>query len=415
MQPALQAPPTAKPRAVFVYSPNGVNMQAWRPQGDGLQAKFGATLQPLESLQQRITVFSGLSIDAGRAHGDGPGDHARAVSTFLTCAHPRKTGGADLHVGVSVDQVIAKQIGGDSSFASLEVGMERGQSAGICDSGYSCAYSNNVSWLAPDQPVAKEASARAVFARLFGDPEQALNREQQKQQRDWDRSVLDLVHADAKSLRSKLGAGDRRKLEQYLESVRELEKRLQVVPSESESMPVPDGLLGGPGSFAEQLEMMYELIALALSTERTRVVTFMLGNGGSNRSYRFLGVPEGHHTLSHHGKVAHKQEAIAKIDRFHIEQFGGFLTRLAQQQDGDADLLHNSLVLYGSGIGDGNRHNHHDLPVLLCGEGAGKAKAKGHVTEKDETPIANLYLGMMHAMGCNADRFADSTTSYDLL
>ena len=144
MQPALQAPPTAKPLAVFVYSPNGVNMQAWRPQGDGLQAKFGATLQPLESLQQRITVFSGLSIDAGRAHGDGPGDHARAVSTFLTCAHPRKTGGADLHVGVSVDQVIAKQIGGDSSFASLEVGMERGQSAGICDSGYSCAYSNNV-------------------------------------------------------------------------------------------------------------------------------------------------------------------------------------------------------------------------------------------------------------------------------
>lgn len=409
MQPALTKPPVIKSRAVFVYSPNGMNMEAWRPSGKGLGATLGETLRPLESLRKRMTVFSGLGIDAGRAHGDGPGDHARAVSTFLTCAHPRKTGGADLHVGVSVDQLIASQVGGSSPFASLEVGMDRGQSAGICDSGYSCAYSNNVSWQAPDQPVAKEASARAVFARMFGDPELALSREQQQQQRDWDRSVLDLVLADAKSLRTKLGAGDRRKLEQYLESVRELEKRLQLVPDEEENTPVPEGLLASGGAFPEKLQLMYELVLLALATERTRVVTFMLGNGGSNRSYRFLGVPEGHHTLSHHGKVAVKQEAIAKIDRFHIEQFAMFLQRLVNQQDGDADLLSNSLVLYGSGISDGNRHDHHDLPMLLCGEGGGAAKARGHVEAPVKTPMANLYLSVMTAMGCKANQFADSS------
>jgi hypothetical protein len=408
MAPAMSGPPKGKPRAVFVYAPNGMNMEEWRPKGQGHGAKFGGTLTSLEPLRKRLTAFSGLGIDAGSAHGDGPGDHARAVSTYLTCAHPRKTGGADIHVGVSVDQAIAKQIGGASPFASLEVGMDRGKSAGVCDSGYSCAYSNNMSWVAPDQPVAKEADPRAVFARLFGDPESALNREQQRQQRDWDRSVLDLVNADAKSLRNKLGPADRRKLEQYLESVRELEKRLQQEPEEEELTPVPDGLLDGSRDFPKKLQLMYELVVLALTTERTRVVTFMLGNGGSNRSFRFLGVPEGHHTLSHHGKVEKKRAAIAKIDRFYVDQFASFLQRLTEQQDGDADLLSNSLVLYGSGISDGNRHNHHDLPMLLCGEGAGAAKAQGHITHANKTPMANLYLSVMKAMGCRADQFADS-------
>lgn len=409
MAPALSRPPKRKPRAVFVYAPNGMNMEKWRPDGSGHAAKLGPTLSPLEPLRKRVTMFSGLGIDAGRPHGDGPGDHARAVSTYLTCMHPRKTGGADLEVGVSVDQAIARQIGKASPFASLEMGMERGKSAGVCDSGYSCAYSNNMSWIAPDQPVAKEASPRAVFTRLFGDPDSARNREAQRQQRDWERSVLDLVHEDAKSLRTKLGGSDRRKLEQYLDSVRELETRLQQEPDEEQATPVPDGLLEGARDFPKRLQLMYELIALALVTERTQVVTFMLGNGGSNRSFRFLGVPEGHHTLSHHGKVDKKRDAIAKIDRFYVEQFAGFLQRLAKQQDGDGDLLGNSLVLYGSGISDGNRHNHHDLPMLLCGEGAGAAKAMGHVRHEYKTPMANLYLSVMHAMGCRAERFADST------
>lgn len=409
MSPALTRPPRPKPRAVFIYSPNGMNMAKWRPDGAGMGVKFGPTLAPMAPHKQRTTVFSGLCIDAGFAHGDGPGDHARSVATYLTCAHPRKTGGADLHVGVSVDQAIAKQVGAGSPFASIEVGMDRGRSAGKCDSGYSCAYSNNVSWVAPDQPVAKEADPRAVFARLFGDPEAVLSRDQRQRDRAWQRSVLDLVLADAKSLRQKLSASDRRKLEQYLESVRDLEKRLQQEVEPEMSTPVPDGLLAGRRSFADRMQLMYELITLALATERTRVVTFMLGNGGSNRSFRFLGVPEGHHTLSHHGRNSKKLAAIAKIDRFHVEQFAAFVQRMSQQEDGEHDLLSNSMVLFGSGLSDGNSHNHNDLPMLLCGEGGGAVKARGHVAYEGRPPMANLYLAVMRAMGCGDERFADST------
>lgn len=413
MLPAMVRPAAArllqpKPRAIFVYSPNGMNMAKWRPDGLGHGATLGPTLQALEPVRKRMTVFSGLCINAGFSHGDGPGDHARAVSTYLTCAHPRKTGGADLHVGVSVDQAIGKEIGGGSPFASLELGMDRARSAGICDSGYSCAYSNNVSWSAPERPVAKEANPRAVFARLFGDPEVESNRELEKRDRDWQKSVLDLVHADAKSLRNRLGAADRRKLEQYLESVRELEKRLAQNVEPEATMPVPDGLLADNRDFKKRMELMYDLMLLALTTERTRVMSFMLGNGGSNRSFRFLGVPEGHHTLSHHGGIKKKRDAIAKIDRFHVEQFARFVQRMAAHQDGEHDLLHNSLVLFGSGISDGNRHNHNDLPMLMCGEGAGAAKPHGHIHHRGGVPMANLYLAVMQAMGCRDQAFADS-------
>jgi len=409
MRPALGGPPAPKPRAMFVFSPNGMHMDNWRPTGEGRGAKLHDTLEPLQPWRKRLTVFSGLDIDGGRAHGDGPGDHARAAASFLTCAHPRKTGGADIQAGVSIDQLIAQRRGGEQAFASLEVGMERGPAAGICDSGYSCAYSSNISWSAPDRPVVKETSPRAVFARLFGDPEQALDREAAQRQRDWDRSVLDLVHADAKSLRKKLGAADRNKLEQYLESVRALEQRLAKAPTDEPTTPVPDGLLDGSGRYPESLAMMYELLALALATDRTRVVTFMLGNAGSNRSYRWIDVPGGHHTLSHHGGDEKKLAQIARINRFQVEQFAAFVERLATQQEGDGDLLSQCLVAFGSGIGDGNRHNHHDLPMLLCGEGGGAAKGMGHVVVDKKTPMANLYVSIAAAMNCPVDAFADST------
>ncbi|HEB51765.1 MAG TPA: DUF1552 domain-containing protein [bacterium] len=414
MAPALSPPPRPKPRALFVFAPNGVHQTNWRSRGDGRAVRLGETLAPLAPVKGRLTVFSGLAIDGGRAHGDGPGDHARATASFLTCAHPRKTGGADIRAGVSIDQWIAQQVGRESAFASLELGHEAGRSAGVCDSGYSCAYSNNVSWAAPDRPVAKETDPRAVFARLFGDPEAARSRTQRRAQRARDRSLLDLVMQDAKSLRTQLGAGDRRKLAQYLDAVRELEQRLAQTEDEQPATPVPEGLLAGGGGFPERVQLMYELVLLAFATDRTRVVTLMLGNGGSNRSYRFLGVPEGHHSLSHHGRLAPKLAAIAKIDRFHVEQLSLFLQRLAAEQDGDNDLLHGSMVLYGSGIGDGNRHNHDDLPVLLAGEGAGRVKARGHVTVTRGTPMANLYLSMAHAMGCRAASFADSTEALSI-
>jgi len=408
MLPALGAPPARPPRCVFVFSPNGMHMDAWRPDGEGRNCKLGGTLAALAPLRSRLSVFSGLAIDGGRAHGDGPGDHARSAATFLTCAHPKKTGGADIEVGTSVDQLIAAQLGSATAFGSLELGMERGAAAGICDSGYSCAYTNSVSWRTPTTPVAKETNPKAVFARLFGDPVAAGDEAAARRRQQQDRSVLDAVRADAKSLAGKLGSNDRQKLEQYLESVRELEQRLARVEDDAPKTPVPDGLLASGQGYAEKLTLMYELMALALATDRTRVLTFMLGNGGSNRSYRFLDVPEGHHDLSHHGKKPEKLEGIAKINRFQVDQFAVFLQRLAGESTPDGDLLTQTLVVLGSGLGDGNRHNHDDLPVLLAGEGCGAAKGRGHVKFAKETPMANLYLGVMQAMGVREQVFADS-------
>ncbi len=415
MQPALARPRAAAPRCVFVFSPNGMNMERWRPEGEGRAAKLQGSLAPLQALRERVTVFSGLTIDGGRAHGDGAGDHARAGASYLTCAHPRKTGGADIHVGISVDQVIAAAIGQATPFASLELGLEKGQSAGICDSGYSCAYSNNISWRGPNIPVAKEAEPRAVFARLFGDPQAVEDQVVADRQRQQDRSVLDLVRADAKALAGRLGPIDRQKLDQYLQSVRELEQRLARVEVVQPAVPLPTGLLASGQAYPEKLSLMYELVALALATQQSRVITLMLGNAGSNRSYKFLEVPEGHHDLSHHGKKAEKLDAIAKINHWQVEQFAAFLQRLAKQQDGERDLLAHSLILFGSGLGDGDRHNHDDLPMLLAGEGVGAAKGRGHVALAKDTPMANLYLAVMHAMAVKDAKFADSTEALALV
>lgn len=410
MQPALR-PAAANPvRCLFVFSPNGMNMAEWRPRGEGAEAALGPTLQPLEPFRGRFTVWSGLAIDGGRDHGDGFGDHARAGGSFLTCAHPRKTGGGDIRAGTSVDQVIAAKAGGATSFPSLELGMEKGAAAGICDSGYSCAYSNNISWRTPTTPVAKETDPRAVFARLFGDPDRARDAAAARRQRAARQSVLDAVAADARSLAGDLGAADRAKLDEYLHAVRELEKRLERIDAEADgqAIPLPEHLLAG-GGYAERLATMYELIALAFATDRTRVVTFMLGNAGSNRSHRFLGVPDGHHDLSHHGKKPAKLAAIAKIDRFQLESFAAFLDRLRASPEAGGDLLGGTLAMFGCGIGDGDHHNHDDLPVLLAGEGGGAARGQGHVRLAKETPMANLYVATMRAMGLPDETFGDST------
>ena len=409
MVPALGRAPAAPRRAVFVFAPNGVEQAAWRCSGAGRDVRFGDTLAPLAALRERCTVFRGLAIDGGRGHGDGAGDHARATASFLTCAHPRKTGGSDLQVGVSIDQLIRQQVGDATTFGSLELGMERGAAAGVCDSGYSCAYSNNVSWQRADTPVPKETEPRAVFARLFGDPEQAGDAATARDERRRARSVLDAVRGEAKALTGKLGAADRQKVEQYLAAIRDLEQRLQRADAEAATTTVaPAGLLAPDQGYEAKCALMYQLIGLAFAGDRTRTVSFMLGNGGSNRSYKFLGVPDGHHELSHHGKKPEKLAAIAKIDRFHIEQFAAFLAGLRDQAEGDGDLLAASLVVYGSGIGDGDRHNHDDLPVLLAGEGGGIAAGRGLVDLGGETPMANLYLAILRGFAPDANSFADS-------
>jgi hypothetical protein len=414
MQPALGRPAPAPRRALFVFAPNGKKMDEWTPAAAGPLGELPFLLEPLAPLRTRCTVFSGLAIDGGRAHGDGPGDHARAAASFLTCAHPKKTGGADLQAGVSVDQVLAARIGGASAFPSLELGMERGAAAGVCDSGYSCAYSNNISWRAPSTPVVKEHEPRAVFARLFGDPDQALGAAAAQAQRARTRSVLDAARADANALRSALGGADRAKLDDYLTAVRELERRLQRADAEAPPAAAAPAAILAARSLPERLAAMYELLALAFAADRTRVATFMLGNAGSNRSYPFLGVPDGHHEVSHHGRKPEKLAAIRAINRFHVEQLAAFLQRLAAQRDGDGDLLGNALVLYGSGISDGDRHNHDDLPVLLCGEGGGRHRAGAHVRLPKDTPMANLHLAVLHALGVDEPRFADSTAPLPL-
>jgi hypothetical protein len=414
MTPAVVRTPKAPPRrSVFVFVPNGQKMDDWTPTSAGTKFELPFLLAPFAELRDRVTVISGLAIDGGRPHGDGPGDHARSAGTFLTCAHPFKTGGADIRAGVSVDQVIAASVGAATDFPSLELGMEGGTPAGDCDSGYSCAYTNCVSWKTPTTPVAKETDPRAVFARLFGDPQVVVDAAAMARQRASDQSVLDAVLTDGKALQARLSAADQQKLGDYLQAVRELELRLQKLATDTAKTPLPANLLNAH-DFPERLALMFELITLALATDRTRVITFMLGNAGSNRSYRFLEVPEGHHEVSHHGGKAGKLECYKKINRFHAEQFAAFLARLAAQREGDGDLLQHSAVVYGSGIGDGNRHNHDNLPVLLCGRSGGALPAGRHVQLERETPMANLHLLVMGLMGCKAETFADSTGLLDL-
>jgi hypothetical protein len=414
MQPALGRLPAPPRRAMFVFAPNGQKMDDWTPAKTGREFALPFLLEPLAPVRDRVTVFSGLAIDGGRAHGDGPGDHARAAASFLTCAHPKKTGGADIHVGPSIDQVLAAQFGNATTFASLELGMEKGNPAGICDSGYSCAYSNNVAWRDARTPVAKEHDPRVVFARLFGDPDRARDAAAAERERAATRSVLDAVLADTKSLQNRLGGADRQKLDQYLTAVRELEQRLQRIESPQDGTPAPPAGVLAARTFADKLAAMYELLALAFATERTRIATFMLGNAGSNRGYDFLGVPDGHHDLSHHGKKPEKLAGIRKINRFHTEAFATFLQRLAAQREGDGNLLDQALVVYGSGIGDGDRHNHHDLPILLCGGGGGAHRGGAHVRFEQETPAANLHLAILRAFGIGDERFADSTQALAL-
>lgn len=411
MERAVPARGVAAPRrALFVFAPNGKKMDEWRPAVAGKLGVLPFLLEPLAPLRDRLTVVSGLAIDGGRAHGDGPGDHARATASFLTCAHPRKTGGADIEVGVSVDQAIAAAVGDATRFPSLELGMERGAAGGVCDSGYSCAYSNNVSWRSKSTPVAKETEPRAAFARLFGDPEAAMDQRALAEARASRRSVLDAVRKDAQSLARELGVRDRGKLSEYLDSVRDLERRIEREEKSQQDAPeVPDSVMADRGDFAARLDAMYDILVLAFATDQTRVATFMLGNGGSNRSYRFLGVPEGHHDLSHHGNDPHKLAGIRRINRFHVERLAAFLQKLVDARSASGRLIDDTMVVYGCGISDGDRHNHEDLPALV----AGGRRGGMHLVCGKDTPMANLHVAMMRHMGMRDTAFGDSTGELD--
>lgn len=407
---AVQAVTPPK-RMVFIYTPNGMNMADWTPKQEGTDFELPEILNAFKDFKDQMLVLSNLTLDKARDNGDGAGDHARALSAFLTCSQPRKTHGADIKVGISVDQVAAQHVGQHTKFASLEIGCDAGAQAGNCDSGYSCAYSNNIAWRTESSPVAKEINPRSVFERLFGDAAQSTKAVSQAKERSFRTSILDLVLDDASRLQKKLGFSDRRKLDEYLNSVREIEERLHRAQFTTtvqgiDGVPIPKGI---PKSYSEHIELMSDMLALALQTDSTRVATFVHANEGSNRSYPFIDVPEGHHDLSHHGNDEAKKQKIKKINLFHAQRVASLLGKLQKVQEGGGTLLDNTMLVMGSGIGDGNAHNHDDLPIVLFGKGGGTITTGRHVRYEKDTPIANLYLAMLDRLGVMTDKLGDST------
>ncbi len=395
-------------RLVYVYVPNGVHLPHWRPTAEGPLSALPATLEPLAPYRDRLLVLSGLGLEGAKAQGDGPGDHARSCAAFLTAAHPRKTAGADLRCGISVDQVAARKLGRATRLASLELGCERSRQAGACDSGYSCAYSSNLAWGSPSMPLGKEVDPGLVFDRLFGggsDGGPAARAARRRRRR----AILDGALDEARALRARLGRGDRRKLDEFLDSVRSVERRIEAAEALG-APPVPplDRPGGIPEDRGEHLRLMVDLAVLALQTDQTRVVTFLVANEGSNRPYPEVGVREGHHGLSHHGGDAAKQEQVARIDRFHTEAFAHLLAGLSAAREGERDLLDDAAVVLGSGIADGDRHDHDDLPILVAGRCGGAIRGGRHLRLRGGRPLASLHLTLLHAVGVAASSFGDS-------
>ncbi len=404
---------TATPprRLAFVYVPNGVNMQTWTPTTLGSNFALTPTLEPLAPYRDYLTVMSGLTCDKARANGDGPGDHARAMSAFLTGSQPRKTAGADIRVGISVDQVVAQRRGSETRFPSLEVGCDGGRQAGNCDSGYSCAYSSNLSWRSQSTPVPKEVNPRAVFDRLFAGPVAGEAEQARLRRERYNQSILDFVNEDANQLMGRLGTNDQRRMDEYLTSLREVERRITAsTAGQSTIRPGTPRPTGVPRDFGMHARLLGDLLALAFQADLTRVATFVIANEGSNRNYRLIDIPDGHHDLSHHQNNAGKLDKIHRINRFHMQQFAHLLSKLHQVREADGSrLLDNVMIVYGSGNGDGNRHNHDELPILLVGKGGGSVTAARHIRYPRNTPICNLYMSLLERMGCPVERFGDST------
>lgn len=410
--PVKAAAVTATPnRMAFIFVPNGVVLDHWTPSTEGYGFKLPSILEPLAPVQDSLLVLSGLTHDKGRANGDGAGDHARSASVFLTGAQPRKTDGENIRSGISVDQVAAKAVGQRTRFSSLELGVDPGRNAGNCDSGYSCAYSSNISWSSETTPVGKEVNPRLVFERLFAGGKPSEIDRSARQRQALQQSVLDFIADDAKRLQSRLGRNDTRKLDEYLTGVREIERRLgsdlKAAPTDVDvDYRIPDGI---PGDYQDHMRLMCDMLVLAFQTDSTRIATMMFANAADNKNYRKIGVPDGHHDLSHHGNNPEKLEKIRQINRFHVQQLSYLLQRMKSVQEGESTLLDNSMICYGSAISDGNRHNNENLPIVLAGGGAGTLETGRHIRYSTETPMCNLFMSMLDRMGVDAPFIGDST------
>jgi hypothetical protein len=420
MIPAMAATrlTSAKPavRLAFVYVPNGIIQKSWLPTTTGSGFEFLPTMKPLEPFRDRMLVLSNLMQRGGRALGDGAGDHARAGATWLTGVHPKKTEGSDITAGISADQIAAKELGKVTQLGSLEIGLEEPNLAGGCDSGYSCAYTNTISWRTPTTPNPMEINPRAVFERLFGDGDSTDAASRIKRMHE-DRSILDFVREDVARLKPGLGARDKGKLDQYLEAIRDIERRIQKAEEQSATMklPVMERPTSIPDEFEEHAKLMSDLMVIAFQTDMTRVVSFMMAREGSNRSYRSIGVSDGHHSVTHHQNDPEKIAKTQKIDELHTKSFAYLIEKLQSTPDGDGTLLDHSMILYGSSICDGNAHTHHDLPLVLVGGGAGQIKGGRHLRYAPETPMNNLLLTMLDKAGVPAETLGDATGKIDQL
>jgi hypothetical protein len=398
----------------FLYVPNGVHLRDWTPETEGPDFELPPILQPLAPHRQDLLVLSGLTCDKARPNGDGGGDHARASSAFLTGCQARKTAGANFRSGTSADQVAATRLGDRTRLPSLELGIERFRGTGNCDSGYSCVYEHTLAWRTPTSPLPTEVDPKLVFDRLFSarpnDPDR-LKRDRRRA------SVLDAVLEDARGLESRLGGADRQKLDQYLACVREMELRIARA-EQLPALPPPAGATrpqNAPADLTEHFHLMCDLLVLAFQTDVTRIATFMFGREGSDQKYRMIGISEGHHELSHHRNNPAMQAKIGQINTYHMGQFAYLLAKLKSIPEGDGTLLDGCMIAYGSAIGDGNRHTHHELPILLAGKGGGSIRTARHIRYPRETPLNNLWLALLDRMGAPTEKLGDSTGRLDAL
>jgi hypothetical protein len=398
-------------RMAFMTLPNGMNLDRWWPKGEGKSFELAPTMESLAGVKDHIQVIAGLDHINATAGRDGAGDHARANATLLTGCRAKKTSGADIQLGPSIDQVAAEHIGHLTRFPSLELTCDTQRSSGSCDNGYACSYQYNVSWRTATMPMPAESNPRLVFERMFGGGTAEERVKNLAMHRQTNRSILDFVREDARSLSGKLGSKDEKKLDEYLSSLRDIEVRLarfdQPVKLPSDSIVAPEGL---PDPFDERMDIMYDMIVLAFQTDSTRLATLMVAHDGSNRPYPEIGIARAHHDISHHQSKPENLDLIGQIDKFHMDHFGKFLGKLAATKDADGtSILHNSMIVYASGNADGNAHSHTSLPVVLAGRGGGKLQS-GRFLNAGSVPMSNMYLEMLRHMGVEAvDRFGDST------
>ena len=413
MTPAVRAEAgiktVAPKRLAFVYVPNGKNMDDWTPDSVGNDFNFKPILEPLSEFKQQVSIVSGLTANKANANGDGNGDHARAMSAFLTGAQPHKTGGINIRAGISADQVVASRLGHLTRLPSLELSCEPPSVPGSCDVGYACVYTSALSWRSATQPLPREVSPRTTFDRLFvsskSEHQSAVNRRR--------KSILDFVREDSRDLRHKLSGNDQHKLDEYFNSIREIEQRMERADSfpsvQRLTSADPEHFHTPPESFVQHIELMMDLTVLALQADITRVASLVIANELSNRPYPFIGISDGHHDLSHHGNDPEKKAKIRQINVFHTQQLARMLGRMSSIAEGDRTLLDNTLLIYGSGNSDGNSHSHTDLPVLLAGAAGDAVKQGQHLRFDEGTPLNNLWMTVLDRMDCSVERLGDGT------